>query len=98
MSTTKYKSETGRIFEYKDKEWYYYKTNGERRQIPNAAFYESGKNELLDKLKVGKIEIREFLEKGRGHKNIFNIPAYLFVPLKINGKTTIKKTKELTKI
>ena len=93
--------ETNRILEYKEKKWYYYSLRNpqaEPKLIFYAAFYEAGKNERLDKLKAGKIEIREFLDKGRVHQNPFNVPAYIFVPLKKSGKIIIKKTKELTRI
>ena len=102
METIRYiAKETSRIFEYKEKKWHYRSLRNpeaEPKLIPYAAFYEAGKNELLDKLKADKIEIEEFLEKGRGHKNIFNVPAYLFVPLRKNRKIIIRKTKQLTRI
>jgi len=99
MGTIRYICEqTDRLFEYEEKKWYYITSKGERKLIPHAAFYEAGKNEQLNDLKNGKIEIREFLDRGRIYHNPFNIQAYIFVPLKRNGKLTIKKTKKLTKI
>lgn len=95
----KYKSEeNNRIFEYESGKWHYYKTNGKKIPIPNIAFYVAGKNEELNKYKAKKIIAKEFLSKGKTHKNPFNIPIHLFIPIKQNGKLKIKKIKELTKI
>jgi len=95
METIKYKSEeTNRVFEYKEKEWYYKTSEGETKLIPSAAFYEEGSDdELLRKFKSKRIQATTLLLHGDDPHNVLCETGYLYLPIK--GK--IMKTKQLTR-
>jgi hypothetical protein len=91
----KCRSETGRIFKYKEGEWYYKSKKRGYIKIPYAAFYEEGSHEQLDKYKARDITAKQFLSRGKIPDPIFCSFAHIYLPVRVGEEIIIKKTKRL---